>query len=117
LFAHKDFNALGVVLGRSKDNFGKILGFRYEGADPAVFWTDPDLLAIQKGLEASFKGQTVTIIGGAGEGNYGKILFTTESPRHAPSYYLLLNKTKLLGIGSERPWIKPETMGERSLVY
>ena len=117
LFAHKDFNALGVVLGRSKDNFGKILGFRYEGADPAVFWTDPELVSIQKGLEASFKGQTVTIIGGAGEGGNGKILFTTESPRHAPSYYLLLNKTKLLGIGSERPWIKPETMGERSLVY
>lgn len=117
LFAHRDFNATGVVLGRSKDNFGKILGFRYEGANPMVFWTDPELVSIQKGLEASFKGQLVDIIGGAGEGDNGKILFTVESSRNPPAYYLLLNKTKVLGIGSERPWIKPETMGERSLVY
>ena len=46
-----------------------------------------------------------------------KILFSVESPRNAPSYYLLLNKTKLVGIGAERPWIKPETLGDRSLVY
>jgi len=117
LFAHRDFNATGVVLGRSKDNFGKILGFRYEGANPMVFWTDPELVSIQKGLEASFKGQLVDIIGGAGEGDNGKILFTEGSFETPPAYYLLLNKTKVLGIGSERPWIKPETMGERSLVY
>lgn len=117
LFAHKDFNATGVVLGRSKDNFGKILGFRYAGADPTTYWTDPEIVSIQKGLEASFKGQIVNIISGAGEGSNGKILFSTESPRHAPSYYLLLNKTKVLGIGAERPWIKPETLGERTLVY
>ncbi|MEZ6030474.1 MAG: prolyl oligopeptidase family serine peptidase [Hyphomonadaceae bacterium] len=30
---------------------------------------------------------------------------------------MLLNKTKVLGIGSERPWVKPETLGDRSLVY
>lgn len=117
LFAHQDFNALGVVLGRSKDNFGKILGFRYEGADPQVFWTDPDMVSIQKGLEASFKGQTVSIISGGGVDGSKKVLFSVESPRHPPAYYLLLNKTKLVGIGSERPWIKPETMGPRSLVY
>ncbi len=117
LFAHQDFNALGVVLGRSKDNFGKILGFRYEGADPQVFWTDPDMVSIQKGLEASFKGQTVSIISGGGVDGSKKVLFSVESPRNPPAYYLLLNKTKLVGIGSERPWIKPETMGQRSLVY
>ena len=117
LFAHQDFNALGVVLGRSKDNFGKILGFRYEGADPQTFWTDPDMVSIQKGLEASFKGQTVTIMSGGGVDGSKKVLFSVESPRNPPAYYLLLNKTKLVGIGSERPWIKPETMGQRSLVY
>ncbi len=117
LFAHQDFNALGVVLGRSKDNFGKILGFRYEGADPQTFWTDPDMVSIQKGLEASFKGQTVSIMSGGGVDGSKKVLFSVESPRNPPAYYLLLNKTKLVGIGSERPWIKPETMGQRSLVY
>jgi len=117
LFAHQDFNATGVVLGRSKDNFGKILGFTYDGADPQTFWVDPDMVAIQKGLEASFKGQSVNIISGGGVEGSKKVLFSVESPRNPPAYYLLLNKTKLVGIGSERPWIKPETLGERSLVY
>jgi pimeloyl-ACP methyl ester carboxylesterase len=117
LFAHQDFNAVGVVLGRSKDNFGKILGFRYEGPDIETYWTDPEMVSIQKGLQAAFKGQNINIISGGGVEGSKKVLFSVESPRNPPAYYLLLNKTKLLGIGSERPWIKPETLGERSLVY
>ncbi|MEZ6030475.1 MAG: hypothetical protein R3C46_12070 [Hyphomonadaceae bacterium] len=42
--------------------------------------TDPDIVSIQKGLEASFKGQIVTIMSGAGEDANSKILFSIESP-------------------------------------
>lgn len=115
LFAHQDYDATGVELSTSKENFGKILGFRYAGADPSTYWVDPTLVSIQKGLEASFKGQSVTIMTAAEQGN--KVLFSVESPRNPTSYYLLLNKNKLLGIGAERPWIKPETLGQRTLVY
>ena len=115
LFAHADYDATGVEISHSKDSFGKIMGFNYAGPDPATYWVDPAIVSVQKGLEASFKGQTVNIMSGADKGN--KILFSVESPRNPPAYYLLLNKTKLLGIGSERPWIKPETLGNRSLIY
>ena len=115
LFAHKDFNATGIVLGTHKSDFGKILGFHYAGADVTTYWTDPDLAAIQRVLEGSFKGQMVFIRDFTDDRN--KILFAVESPRNAPSYYLLLNKKTLVGIGAERPWIKPGSLGERSLVY
>ena len=115
LFAHKDFDALGVVLGRNKSDFGKILGFAYAAGDNEVYWVDPGMKAIQTGLENSFKGQHVDIV--TVTDDRSKVLFTTDSPRNPPAYYLLLNKTKVVPIGSERPWIKPETMGPRSLVY
>jgi len=115
LFAHKDFDAGGVILGRSKSNFGKILGFSYSGGDQETFWVDPTLKSIQDGLAPSFKGQRVDLISWTDD--FAKVLFMTESPKNPPSYYLLLNKSKVLGVGNERPWIKPDTLGERSLIY
>lgn len=115
LFAHKDFDASTVILGRNKSDFGKILGFVYAAGDNEVFWVDPDMKSMQEGLEKTFRGQHVDIQTFTDDRN--KVLFTTESPRQATAYYLLLNKTKVVPIGSERPWIKPETLGQRSLVY
>jgi dipeptidyl aminopeptidase/acylaminoacyl peptidase len=115
LFAHKDFDATGVVLGSHPSNFGKILGFRYYGANEETYWTDPQMRSIQEGLEAAFKGQTVHIQGDTDD--MSKVLFVTEGPRNPPTYYLLLNKSKVVMIGNQRPWIKPDTLGERSLIY
>jgi fermentation-respiration switch protein FrsA (DUF1100 family) len=115
VFAHKDFDVANVILGTNKSDFGKLLGIVYLAGDPEVFWVDPGMRSIQEGLQNSFKGKRVEIISATDDRS--KVLFMTESPRHAPQYYLLLNKTKLLGIGGERPWIKPEQVGDRQLIY
>lgn len=115
LFAHPDFDATGVVLGQHDSDFGEILGFTYNGADLTYYWTDPDMRSIQQGLEQAFEGQMVYIRGWTGDRN--RVLFSAESPRHPPGYYLLLDKSKVVGIGNERPWIDPADMGERELVY
>ncbi|HVY89176.1 MAG TPA: prolyl oligopeptidase family serine peptidase, partial [Hyphomonadaceae bacterium] len=117
LFAHKDFDAGEPILGSNKSNFGKILGFTYNGAERQVYWVDPSIKAIQDGLDKlpNFKGQNVRILSMTDDQN--KVLFVTQGPRNPPAYYMLVNKTKLLGIGNQRPWIKPETLGDRSLVY
>jgi dipeptidyl aminopeptidase/acylaminoacyl peptidase len=116
-FLHKDFDAVGVVLGRHKSNFGKLLGYTYDAGDREVYWVDPDMKSIYDGLAklSNFKGQTITLIDWTDDKN--KVLFATDGPRNAPVYYLLINKTKLLAVGGQRPWIKPETLGERTLVY
>jgi dipeptidyl aminopeptidase/acylaminoacyl peptidase len=117
VFAHKDFDAVGVVLGRHKSNFGKLLGFTYDGGEREVFWVDPEMKSIYDGLAklSNFKGQFITLIDWTDDKN--KVLFVTDGPRHAPVYYMLINKTKLLAVGGSRPWIKPETLGDRQLVY
>ncbi len=115
VFKHQDFDAAGVVLGRQKSNFGKILGFAYNGARSMIYWTDPTLDSIQKGLDANFKGQQVSLLDWTD--GYGKVLFQADGPDHPTSYWLLVDKKKLFPIGSERPWIKPETLGKGTLVY
>jgi len=115
VFAHPDFNVVNVRLGEHKSNWGRILGFVFAGGDLQTYWVDPDLRSIQEGLEKAFPGQTVSVENWTED--FSKLLFVADGPRHPPAYYLLLNKTKLVGIGNERPWIKPETLGERSLVY
>ena len=115
LFRHADFDATGVVLGRHASDFGKILGFAYAGGDTKVYWTDPGMRSIQEGLEGVFKGLNVQLR--TWTDDHSKLLFEVDGPRNPPAYYLLLNKTKVVSVGSARPWIKPETLGERSLVY
>jgi dipeptidyl aminopeptidase/acylaminoacyl peptidase len=115
VFAHKDFDVGDVLLGQNKSNFGKLLGFTVLAADQEVYWVDPAMKSIQDGLNNSFKGQHVEIIDVTDDMN--KVLFSVDSPRNPTAYYLFFNKTKILGVGGQRPWIKPETMGPRTLVY
>ena len=115
LFKHADFDASGVVLSRRASNFGQLLGFRYNAGDTETYWIDPEMKSIQDGLNATFKGQTVSFLDMTQD--LSKILFVADGPRHAPSYYLLVNKSKLLGVGGERPTLKPASLGERTLVY
>ena len=115
LFQHNDFSASGVVLGRRASNFGKLLGFRYDGAESETYWTDPEMRSIADGLAAAFKNQHVDIR--SANEDMSKILFVVDSPRNPPSYYLLLNRTKVIAIGNARPWIKSAELGERTLIY
>ncbi|MEP7211404.1 MAG: prolyl oligopeptidase family serine peptidase, partial [Alphaproteobacteria bacterium] len=115
LFAHKDFEATGVVLSHRKADFGKILGFGYHAGDEEIYWTDAGMRSIQEGLEPAFKGQSVHLQSWTDD--MSKVLFVVESPRNPPTYYLLLNKSKVVMVGNQRPWVKPDTLGERSLVY
>lgn len=115
VFAHPDFDATSVILGRTKAKFGKIMGFTYGGARVETFWVDPEMKAIQLGLDKAFPGQHVAL--GRGTEDLNRIVFTVDSVRNPPSYYLLLNKTKVVSIGASRPWIKPDSIGEQSLVF
>ncbi|MEZ5939174.1 MAG: prolyl oligopeptidase family serine peptidase [Hyphomonadaceae bacterium] len=122
VFAHPDYDASGVILGDEASNFGKILGFRYAGPyGNEVYWVDAERQSIQAGLEKAFPGQEVSIqrvvsAERAGDG-HSRILFSTNSPRNPDAYYLLIDGTKVQPIGGERPWIDPNKMGERQLVY
>jgi dienelactone hydrolase len=114
ILAHPDFSAISVVLGTHPGNFNQVLGFTYSGPRVETFWIDPDLRAIQEGLEAAFPGQAVTIE----DYNDGlsRVLFTTESGQHAPAYHLLHDRTRVQTLGVSRPWISPDQLGEQRFV-
>ncbi|KAA5805091.1 S9 family peptidase [Alkalicaulis satelles] len=114
ILAHPDYSALGVVLGERADNFNQLLGFAYSGPRNEIFWIDPDMRAIQEGLDDAFPGQLVTIMDYS-EG-LSRVLFSTESGQHAPAYHLLHERSRVQTLGSERPWIGPEQLGEQRFV-
>lgn len=115
LFAHRDFDATGVVRDGGPQRFGQILGFRYAGGGVTTFWTDPEFKSIHDGLKAAFPGQGVGLIDWTEDRS--RIVFQTESAQRSPAYYLLLDKSKVVMIGASRPWIDPSSVGEQSLVY
>ena len=73
------------------------------------------MAGVQAGLEAAYPGKNVAI------NNYTKdrnrILFTVSGPTMPPAYFLLLDKQKVATIGSSRPWLDTDGLGDTELVY
>ncbi|WP_300379417.1 prolyl oligopeptidase family serine peptidase [Henriciella sp.] len=115
VFAHPEFSATSVVLGRSEERWNQPLGFRYAADVVETYWLDPEIRSIQEGLEQAFPGKHVRLNEWTDDMN--RILFTTESSDSPPVYYLLVNKSEVAGIGASKPWINEEDIGETELVY
>jgi dienelactone hydrolase len=115
LFAHADFDVGSILFDDRPETFGQILGFSYLGGAETSFLVDPELKAVVDGLKAAFPGLMVDLAGTTKDRS--KILFSTSSPRHPPSFYLLLDKSKVVAVGASRPWIDPDALGEQTLVY
>jgi acetyl esterase/lipase len=114
-FAHPRFSVAGVRQGSRASDWNQLLGVTYAGDVFRTFWVDPDLDAIQKGLEQRHPGMIVTLLNWTDSRN--RVLFSTESAASPPTYYILDDKSRELRIGSERPWIKSETLADTELVY
>lgn len=115
VFAHPDFSATSVILGTDEENWNEPLGFRYAAATVETYWLDPEMRSIQEGLEQAFPGQLVDLIDTADERN--RILFSTEASDQPPTYYMLVDKSKVAAIGDSRPWIDESDIGTTELIY
>lgn len=114
LVAHPEFSVAGLVFGSRPSDFNQVLGFVVAGAEPTVVYVDPGMKAIHDGLKKAFPGQTVTINGY--NDARSRVLFSTSSARHAPAYRLLVDRKQVVDIGSQRPWINPDHIGEQRWV-
>ncbi|MFN3843315.1 MAG: alpha/beta hydrolase family protein [Rehaibacterium terrae] len=114
LVAHPELPVSGLILGSRPSDFNRVLGFTVSGMVTQTVWVDPNLRAIHEGLKQAFPGQSVNIL------NYtddrSKLLFATESPKHPPTYHLLLDGKRVATLGSERPGIDPDSIGEQRWV-
>lgn len=115
LFAHPEFNIGGLIRSSREADFGEVLGFTYQGPVSKAFWLDPEMKSIQDGLDAAFPGKNVSLNDYTADRN--RVLFSVSAANLPPQHYLLVDKSRVAVIGSERPWINEESLGESKFVY
>lgn len=114
LVAHGQFSIGGLVFGNQPGNFNKLLGFTVAGPSIETTFVDPDMRSIHEGLKQAFEGQRVAITDY--NNDLSRILFMTESARQPPAYHLLVDRQRVQTLGSQRPWIDSEDIGEQRWV-
>lgn len=114
LLAHPKYSIASLIFGRNQANFGRVLGFAVDGPQVEVTYVDPSLKAVQALLEKNFPGQRVSLLGY--DEALGKVLFATSSHRDAPAWHLLLDRKRIVTLGSANPDFKPDWVGEQRWV-
>lgn len=114
LVAHPEFSIGGLILGTQPSNFNRILGFTIAGGGFETVYVDPQMASIHNGLKQAYPEQSVSL--NAYNDDLSKVLFTTSSHRHPPTYHLLLDQQRVMTLGGQRPWIDPASIGEQKWV-
>jgi pimeloyl-ACP methyl ester carboxylesterase len=115
LFATEQYEATGVLLGNKQSDFNQLIGFGYAGARLETYFVDPEWNAIYQGLKNAYPDRGITLLQYTDDKS--RILFSTSSSTHPPAYYLLVDKSRTVLIGEERPWIDSEDLRPTELVY
>jgi dipeptidyl aminopeptidase/acylaminoacyl peptidase len=115
LFQHPEFDIGGLIFSDRKADFGEVLGFTYQGPVSKPFWLDPEMKSIQDGLDIAFPGKNVSLRDYTADRN--RVLFSVSAADMPPTHFVLVDKSKVAVIGSERPWIDEESLGESKFVY
>ena len=114
LLSHPQYDIVALILGIQPSNFNQVLGFTVGGPQPETTWVDPQMKAIHDGLQQAYPGQTVALRDY--NDDLSRILFTTQSAQHPPTHHLLWDRSRVQTLGSERPWVNPELIGEQRWV-
>lgn len=115
LFQHPEFDIGGLIRSTRASDFGEILGFTYQGPVSKTYWLDPEMKSIQDGLDAAFPGKNVSLNDYTADRN--RVLFSVSAADMPPAHFVLVDKSKVAVIGSERPWINEDSLGEAKFVY
>ena len=115
LFATEQFEATGVLLGLKESDFNQLMGFGYYGARFEFYPVDPEWNAIHQGLKSAYPNRSVQFL--QYNDDKSRILFSTSSSIHPPTYYLLEDKSRTVLLGAERPWIDSDALRPTEFVY
>lgn len=138
VFAHPIFDSNNLRISSVPGRQGQILGGIYDGfQEGATFWTDPDITALQTGIERALRVERRTInwvdpgtdrtvrtqvpVGGAvtlgSSSDDGKSVIVIRSgPDTPPEYYLWREGQPLRLLGRQRPSINEASLGRSSVV-
>jgi dienelactone hydrolase len=95
----------------------KILGYHYLMDAQGTAWIDPHFAEYQKAIDTALPGLVNTIT--CGNCSTSKFLLVQSASDRQPPIYSLYNveAKSLVGVGSQRPRIKPSQMGRREFVH
>ncbi|MDG2527621.1 alpha/beta hydrolase family protein [Caulobacter endophyticus] len=133
LFEHKLFDAGNVILS----NDGELLGVGYNDARGAIYWVNEKIGARFKAARTALGVKTeavswtdpdtelktrfntssdfdVSIVDWSRDGEV--VIVERSGPKLPPEYYLLDKTGKLTLLGSSRPWVKTDSLGQTKLV-
>jgi dipeptidyl aminopeptidase/acylaminoacyl peptidase len=137
LFEIKLFDASDVIQSGAAADFGRVLGFRYEGERSKEYWVDPKLAALAKGLRQALGVTTVPVqwtdIATGEKSRYSTadgadvdmidwsddlkyVIVSKSGSGQPPEFYLLTDGGKLTLLGKSRPWLNTATLGDTRLV-
>lgn len=114
LASHPQFDIDSVIFGKHEGDFNQVLGFRINGPSVSTVYTDPVMEQLQAALQGSFAGKDIRII------NYNndktRVLFEVSAHNTPPSYHVLVDRRRLVALGSERPNLDTSSVGEQRWV-
>jgi len=95
----------------------RILGYHYLTDAPGTAWIDPRFAGYQKMIDAALPGTVNTI--SCGDCVSPQFLLVRSASDRQPARFYVFDPDgkKLVGVGNERPWIKPSQMGRREFVH
>ncbi len=114
LLSHPTYSITRLILGTQPSNFNKVLGYAVGAADIEVTYVEPKMQGIHATLQQAFPGQTISLDGY--NDDMSRVLFSTENVQTAPAYHLLLDRKRIVTLGSQRPWINGKQIGEQRWV-
>lgn len=114
LLSHPQYSIGGLILGSQPSNFNKVLGYVVDGPMREVTYVEPQMAAIHAMLKKAFPGQAVSISGY--NDSLSKVLFSAAGAQNPPSYHVLLDRKRIVTLGSQRPWISDKDIGEQRWV-
>ncbi len=112
LARHPDVDLSILLFSRARR---KLLGIAFDADKPGVVWLDEEMARLQatvdRALPNTFNVPRIA------DGNPKRALVAAYSDTSPPKYYLFdAERQTLEGIGSSRPWIRPEEMSQRNFV-
>ena len=114
LLTHPKFSIGGLILGTQPSNFNRVLGYVVDGPQRETTYIDPVMQSIHATLKQAFPGQSITLNGY--NDDLSRILFSASSAKNAPAYGVLLDRKRVVALGSQRPSFDPAQVGEQRWV-
>ncbi|WP_286069283.1 prolyl oligopeptidase family serine peptidase [Stenotrophomonas sp. 57] len=114
VLANPNFSIAGLVFSTRPSTFNQVVGFTLDGPALQTVYVDPTMKSIQESLQQAAPGRQIEIT--RLNDDFSRILFRATSADAPPTHYLLLDRKKVVNLGSERPWISRTAVGEQRWV-